>query len=64
MPRSIRYHDPHGELEGNTMQEDPKTGFTTWTPQQWALFFTALAAFIAAVVNIVTGNPVGLPFAG
>lgn len=46
------------------MQEDPKTGFKDWTPQQWALFFTALAAFIASVVNILSGNPAGLPFAG
>lgn len=35
-----------------------------WTPQQWAVFLAALAAFIAAVVNVITGNPAGIPFAG
>lgn len=66
MPKkTIRLYDPEAEVlhpDPLTIQES--TGFASWTPQQWALFFTAAATFVATVVNLVTGNPVGIPFAG
>jgi len=63
--RTIRLYDPEREvLDEEPLMVQDATGFASWTPQQWALFFTALAAFIATVVNILTGNPVGLPMAG
>lgn len=46
------------------MQDDPHTGFKDWTPQQWVVFFAAAGAFVATVVNVILGNPVGVPFAG
>lgn len=66
MPKkTIRLYDPEAEV----LHPDPLTiedggGFMTWTPQQWLVFLGGLAAFIATVVNLVTGNPVGIPFAG
>lgn len=63
MKRTIRVkgYDPETEsLEDGEIQ----VPIWEWTPQQWAVFFVALGAFIATVVNVVTGNPAGLPFAG
>ena len=65
MPRTPKYYNPiTEELEDGPTVEDPHTGFRDWTPQQWGIFLAAVATFIAAVVNAVTGNPAGIPFAG
>ena len=63
MKRTIRIkgYDPETEeLEDGEVQ----VPIWEWTPQQWAIFLGAVAVFIATVVNVVTGNPAGLPFAG
>ena len=63
--KTIKLYDPEGEvLDPEPLVVAESTGFLSWTPEQWALFFVAFATFIATVVNIVTGNPVGLPLAG
>lgn len=63
--RTVRLYDPEREtLDDEPLVIGEATGFASWTPQQWALFFGAAATFIAAVVNILAGNPGGIPFSG
>lgn len=67
MPRNktIKLYDPENEaLDPDPLVIEEQTGFMYWAPAQWALFFGSVATFVAFIYNLVSGNPVGVPFAG